>query len=143
MLRAIRYPDKSKGGRGKTNCKVSVEFSAMRVSQARTVIDKCPQYIELVIDGSMRLDAAYKEAHRKDVADAVEAEQRATEKQRIGHRRAWRRHHGTHTSTSARRPPTQPQGAVSGTAIRPGTAFAPIFRQAPWEISEIMLSHAF
>ncbi|MFL9998740.1 ParB N-terminal domain-containing protein [Paraburkholderia sediminicola] len=86
MLIAIRYPERQQGKKRTSADSAEVSVSYRRIAEARSVYHKCPQYIELVIDGSMGLDAAYKEAHRKDVADAVEADQRETERQEYAER---------------------------------------------------------
>lgn len=69
MLVAVRFPDPEKRGRGNKSS-VSDDFgiSPTRLREARTVLSKCPQYADLIIDGSMGLDAAYREAQRKRVA---------------------------------------------------------------------------
>lgn len=80
MLLAKRYPTSTRGRGNVDPAKESDSVSFTRIKQARTVLHKCPQFVDLVIDGSMGLDAAYEQAHRKDVADSIEAERTAQRK---------------------------------------------------------------
>ena len=64
MLYAVRYPEPSKGGRGKKSL-VSSGFSTQRLSAERQVIEHAKELVDLVIDGTMGLDAALAEATRR------------------------------------------------------------------------------
>ncbi|MFL9998302.1 hypothetical protein PQR34_44025 [Paraburkholderia sediminicola] len=62
MLIAVRVP-KQQGK--KATSLVSKDVHYTRVSQARTVIEHASELVDLVIDGSMGLDAALAEATRR------------------------------------------------------------------------------
>ena len=64
----------NKGGRGNRSDSEQFGLSKARISNARTVMEYCEQYVPLVIDGSMGLDEAYREANRKRIAGLTEAE---------------------------------------------------------------------
>jgi hypothetical protein len=73
MLLAMLYPDPEKGGRGK-NSLLNLEFSGMRLSQARTVLRYAPDLLDPVRSGAMSLNKAYEEARiRKGRAETHEA----------------------------------------------------------------------
>lgn len=65
---AVRVPkQKGKCVRSIETIQLS-EVSKQRDSNARTVIECCEQYVPLVIDGSMGLDGAYRDANRERMA---------------------------------------------------------------------------
>lgn len=71
-LRAMLYPEPGKGGRGnQENVLQSKEFSAARLSQARTVLRYGPDdLIPAVVSGAIPLNDAYNKAReRRDAAD--------------------------------------------------------------------------
>jgi hypothetical protein len=73
MLIAMLYPDPEKGGRGK-NSKLNLEFSGMRLSQARTVLRYAPDLLDPVRSGAISLNNAYEEARiRKGRAETHES----------------------------------------------------------------------
>ncbi|MEX3949271.1 hypothetical protein AB4Y40_16180 [Paraburkholderia sp. EG287B] len=77
MLVAKRYPDDDgEGGRGKKGqshkLAKSGAFAVQRLREARVVLHKCPHLVDLVIDGSMALSAAYAEAQRRRAASPSE-----------------------------------------------------------------------
>lgn len=77
MLVAVRFPQvKTFPGKKSEAAKdlVSKTISGARVSQARTVLEHCVQYVPLVIDGSMGLDEAYRDANRKRAESLSETE---------------------------------------------------------------------
>jgi hypothetical protein len=78
MIVAKRYPNDRKGGRGKTetaNYAETAQLSMRRIQEARVVLNHCEQYVPLVIDGSMGLDEAYREANleRRDLTKGQKA----------------------------------------------------------------------
>ncbi|WP_233849512.1 ParB N-terminal domain-containing protein [Paraburkholderia sp. HD33-4] len=67
MLIAVGYPEQRTYPGQKSESRkaiVSKSISSARVSQARAVLRYCSHYVDLVIAGSMGLDAAYEEATR-------------------------------------------------------------------------------
>ena len=80
MLLAVRFPEPPKGGRGRKETLIdTTTVSASRVTYARAVLKFCPEMVPLVIDGSMGLDEAYREANRLRVANLTESERRENE----------------------------------------------------------------
>lgn len=90
MLLAKRFPNEDERGRGREgNTKKlaeSANLSGRRLREARTVYHKANHLVDLVISGELGLDAAYEQAHRKDLADSIEAERTATEKREYSER---------------------------------------------------------
>lgn len=79
---AMIYPDASKGGRGKKNSTETLEFSAMRLSQARALLRHSRALAEDVLSDRKKLDAALKQMADEQAAsasvDAKMAELRAS-----------------------------------------------------------------
>jgi hypothetical protein len=75
MLVAVRFPDPGKRGRGnKSSVSDDFNVSETRIKNARLVLRYCEQYVPLVIDGSMGLDEAYRDANRKRAESLSESE---------------------------------------------------------------------
>lgn len=58
MAVAMAYPEPEKGGRGKVNSLPSKEFGSGFLSQARTVLKKAPDLVEVVIAGGMSVSGS-------------------------------------------------------------------------------------
>lgn len=69
MALAVAYPEPSKGGRGKKNSLVAKEFSGGQLSQARTILSRAPDLIDIVLAGGMSVEAAYQKARERMSAE--------------------------------------------------------------------------
>jgi hypothetical protein len=74
MATAMLSPEPGRGGRGKKNSKLNLEFSIQYISQARTVLKWTPEIAAAVLAGTKPLNEAYEEAKAlKERADELPA----------------------------------------------------------------------
>jgi hypothetical protein len=73
MAQAMIYPEPEKGGRGKKskNSTETLGFSAMRLSQARTVLSHSRDVAMEILAGTKFLDKEYATARKRTVSDDV------------------------------------------------------------------------
>ncbi len=69
----LKLPFDRRGeGRTRKKSAETAGFSANRLLQARQVVEHAPEFVDLVIDGTMGLDAALTEATRRKQVGMVE-----------------------------------------------------------------------